>query len=379
MTFTKFDKRKLKWGLVLPTVFVLSITCIFNSFAQIQDKLTRKISFKLVALFEDPGPAKSKALPIIGSLNASGNDKFKKIHLWDDANARFVQMLSGDKDSDFSARVETSADNRIVAVSDNDRYVWIWDVETGKSIHVISVKHNKMAVTPDGITVAVGRFGSGQVTLFDVVSGRQKFILEDSEDEGNKAASPIFSFGPDGNTIAIASYNRILLWEVESGKLVKRIKVPSRYVFSLRYEVKFSPDGKLLACNTNGEAGLWEIETGMPKFMFEHKNKQTNVMEFSLDGKIVATGGNDKTVTLWDVETGKLLRTFKHAKRVLDVKFSSPMLGLMIVQDYRWSAENGYLWDISTGELIDKGNVGRFTKDGHRLMKLILDSAVSHF
>ena len=46
-------------------------------------------------------------------------------------------------------------------------------------------------------------------------------------------------------------------------------------------------------------------------------------MAFSLDGKQVLTGSEDKTARLWDAQSGKALRTFTgHSDEVTSVAFS---------------------------------------------------------
>jgi WD40 repeat protein len=43
---------------------------------------------------------------------------------------------------------------------------------------------------------------------------------------------------------------------------------------------------------------------------------------FSPDGSLVATAGCGRTVKLWDVATGQLLRSLPHADEVMTVAFS---------------------------------------------------------
>ena len=44
---------------------------------------------------------------------------------------------------------------------------------------------------------------------------------------------------------------------------------------------------------------------------------------FSPDGKTLASGNDDNTLHLWDVETSKLIKTFPgHSRRIWQVAFS---------------------------------------------------------
>jgi hypothetical protein len=74
--------------------------------------------------------------------------------------------------------------------------------------------------------------------------------------------------------------------------------------------VVFSPDGKLLASGGDDKTvRLWEVESGREVRRLEgHQHSVTSVV-FSPDGKLLASGGGDKTVRLWEVHSGELFAT----------------------------------------------------------------------
>jgi WD40 repeat protein len=53
---------------------------------------------------------------------------------------------------------------------------------------------------------------------------------------------------------------------------------------------------------------LWDATTGKPigKPLTEHKFPVTSV-SFSPDGKLIVSGGTDRTIRLWDAATGKAI------------------------------------------------------------------------
>ncbi len=70
--------------------------------------------------------------------------------------------------------------------------------------------------------------------------------------------------------------------------------------------VAISPDSNYVATGSRDKsAKLWELSTGREVRSFLGHQASVNSLDFSHDGKFLITGGNDKTIKIWEVKTGK--------------------------------------------------------------------------
>jgi WD40 repeat protein len=89
-----------------------------------------------------------------------------------------------------------------------------------------------------------------------------------------------------------------------------------------------SPDGSILAAagtgvsNAPGSLVLWDVATGQPLRTLTGQGWMNSV-EFSRDGRWLATSSVDRTVKVWEVATGQAAETLLgHEREVNAVVFS---------------------------------------------------------
>ncbi|MDT5122019.1 MAG: hypothetical protein QOC96_1501 [Acidobacteriota bacterium] len=76
--------------------------------------------------------------------------------------------------------------------------------------------------------------------------------------------------------------------------------------------VAFSPDGKTLASgSTDNTIKLWNIESGKELRTLVGHSNWVGPVAFSRDGKTLASASWDNTIKLWDVESGKMLKSME--------------------------------------------------------------------
>ena len=134
------------------------------------------------------------------------------------------------------------------------------------------------------------------------------------------------AFSPDGKLLAVGGYQEVLLWDLPTAKLAKRIG--GGQVGNFVHALAFGKDGRSLVVaegtpHTSGAVRVFDLETGQPTLSFQEPKDVVYAVAVSPDGKLLAAGGVDAAVRIWSIEEKKLLTTIKdHGDWVLGVSFS---------------------------------------------------------
>lgn len=104
---------------------------------------------------------------------------------------------------------------------------------------------------------------------------------------------------------------------------------------------------KLATASYDKSVRIWDAQTGAELHRMMHEGEVQSV-DFSPDGRLVASASSDKSVRIWDANTGRQLLNLSHNSQVISVKFSND--GLRV--DTTCIDGRNYTWDLEIGELL---------------------------
>jgi WD40 repeat protein len=232
-----------------------------------------------------------------------------QLRLWDTATGKELAMLTGHTDT--LRCLAWSPEGKTLASGSADGGIKLWDGGSLKEIasfagHTGAV--HGVAFSPDGKMLASAS-SDGTIQLRDPRSGKSQTPLKGEQEFWSVA------FSPDGALLAAAEkpkkekgkeppaklFGRVRLWETAGWT---ERAVGKRNTGDVR-SAQFSPDGKLLLYINHKEVMMYDLRTVKPKLLAEllpRSGVVTTSLALSPDGRLLATGGADALIRVWDLD-----------------------------------------------------------------------------
>jgi WD40 repeat protein len=255
------------------------------------------------------------------------------IRLWETASGKEVSLEGGHRGSVTSVVIAPGGAGVVSKGADNT--IRLWEAATGKERSRFGVPEGttSVALAPDGRLAALGN-ADGSVRLHETATGKELHKLQ-----GHANGVAVVAFAPDGKTLASRGLadNTIRVYEAASGKELRRIALPGPEAqgpggavvvrvaaigaFGMGSPgLVFSPDGRTLASPVIGNnlqfpgggggtpttLNLWDVASGkeVRSITLTPQHGYSN-LAFSPDGRTLAAENPDQTVSLWEVAGGK--------------------------------------------------------------------------
>ncbi len=121
--------------------------------------------------------------------------------------------------------------------------------------------------------------------------------------------------------------------------------------FSLVLSLALSPDDKLLITGgADGEISLWEVDSGKQISSFRAHNGWITSVAFNPNGNMIASCSDSSVVKLWDLKTRKCLKILRgHTDKARQISFNLSGTILASCSD----DQTIKIWDVSTGQCIN--------------------------
>jgi WD40 repeat protein len=308
--------------------------------------------------------------------------------LWDAASGKEQKRFKGSLGVIWT--VAYTHDGKIAATGGRDGSVLLWDVNASP----LSEEAKKPGSPANPVNAAKGDDGGGPLPAGAVLRLGPSRLRH-----GSVSA---LAYSPDGKTLASAGADgAIRFWDADTGKETGRLAGNGKGVGGLRFAsdggsllsvgfisavwrelpsgnemrrygddrinthpVAVSAEGKLVAMRSNARVNDNAIRLldgeGKELFQLEGHPAQVESLAFSPDGKILASGGYDQIIRLWNTATGQPIgKWIGHNDAIRYLLFSPD--GKVLVST---AGNNTRLWATETGKNFAKLEEPLFITDG---------------
>jgi serine/threonine protein kinase len=205
--------------------------------------------------------------------------------------------------------------------------VLIWDLKSGRRIHVLHLKNPRTKLTCGGLSFAQGDHRvmafatNGTLYAWDIATDQEQPPLALAAGPAQQNEFTCSNFGFDREHLATGRRGGpVELWDLRNGKKLRTFAGHTGRVDA----VTCSPDGRLiLSAGSDQTVRLWDVSSERPLRQWKDLERQVRCVAFSPDAQRALAAGIDGPVRLWDLTSGEqLCRLEGHTMPVNSVAFS---------------------------------------------------------
>lgn len=190
------------------------------------------------------------------------------------------------------------------------------EAETGRRLRTFKCNAGnpcRTAFSRDGRLVAVSNSketgGAGHVEIYAVADGRLVARTQPAPDDYLEVNA--LAFSPDARFVVTGGSDytsvegaQVKVWDAATGRAVRELKGHTQFI----HAVEWSGDGRLIAtASADGTARLWDARTGAEVRRLGGRAAPVRDVQFSPDGRFVLARGADHAARLYESATGRLV------------------------------------------------------------------------
>ncbi|MFE7331516.1 WD40 repeat domain-containing serine/threonine protein kinase [Streptomyces sp. NPDC057565] len=219
----------------------------------------------------------------------------------------------------------------------------------GGKVHTVALSRDaQYAASHAGTHPRANLFGGpsneNEIHLWPLDADRPAWTLE------GRMRDERLDFSPDGRILFVSGGLYATAWDVATGELLHSFKDSGVYG-SGQSVVAFTADGRLGATPDGRTLRIWDTGTGRVLHSLSLPDKPW-AFTLSADGAFAVTSGHDRLVHLWDVRSGRRLRTLEGHRATVDHVALSEDGSLLATADQGsavWVWELAWDYDVRPG------------------------------